>query len=241
MKRVSAILAAFGTLVATAPMVSAQGVSLGATNRTSTGNGMVGGGGYYYPGFGYSTYPMNNGYYGNNGYGNYGYGGYGGYGAYGGIGGIGAYGAPAAVPGLSGYFRFGRAGVNYWQAPSGYYYPWFGGGSSYVQQQPIYVVQNGQTQPQLPPVSSMFSDMESYLDDCQKKGKIAEAQYNRLFRRLQDLRSKYDHQRSAGGGILDPGDEQSIRVDVSNLAGEIARAVKPAGSANDKKMEVRNY
>jgi hypothetical protein len=87
----------------------------------------------------------------------------------------------------------------------------------------------------------MFTDMESYLDDCQKKGKIEDVQYKRLFTRLQDLRSKYDHQRSAGGGILDPGDEQSIRVDVSNLAGEIARAVKPASNTSDKKMEVRNY
>ena len=229
MNRLLALTLVAAILVA-APVALAQGVSLGATNRTSTGNGMVGGGGYFYPGFGYSTYPMNNGYYGGNGYGNYGYGGYG----------APVYTAPAAVPGLSGYFRFGGAGLNYWQAPSGYYYPW-SGGSNVVQQQPIYIVQNGQTQQQLPPVASMFTDMESYLDDCQKHKKLEEAQYTRLFRRLQDLRSKYDHQRSAGGGILDPGDEQSIRVDVSNLAGEIARAVKPAGSSSDKKMEVRNY
>jgi hypothetical protein len=231
MSRSRLILTVAAAFLFAAPMAVAQGVSLGPTNRTSTGSGMMGGGGYYYPGFGYSTYPMNNGYYGGYGYGNYGYGGYG----------APIYAAPTAVPGLSGYFRFGGAGINYWHAPSGYYYPWFGGGTTAVVQQPIYVVQNGQTQSQLPPVSSMFSDMESYLDDCQKKNKIEDVQYNRLFQRLQDLRSKYDHERAAGGGILDPNDEQNMRIQVSNLAGEIARAVKPASTNTDKKMEVRNY
>jgi hypothetical protein len=130
------------------------------------------------------------------------------------------------VPGLSGTFRFGNARLNYWQAPSGYYYPW-AAGAAYVPQQPVYIVQQGQTQAQQPPISSMFTDMEAYLDDCQKKDKIGQIDYQRLFRRLQDIRSRYDHLRAAGGGVLDAGDEESIRRDAAGLGGEIARAVKP--------------
>jgi hypothetical protein len=73
----------------------------------------------------------------------------------------------------------------------------------------------------------MFSDMENYLDDSNKKGKLGEVDHKRLFRRLQDVRSKFDHLRAAGGGTLDPGDEENIRRDVDNLGGEISRAVKP--------------
>lgn len=199
----------------TVPAAQAQGVSLGATNRTSTTN--YGAPTYFYPGFGYSSVPMNRGgaYYGGYGYG---------YPAP-------VYGAPVAVPGLNGYFRFGNTQLNYWRAPSGYYYPW-AAGSAYVPQQPIYVIQQGQTQAQQPPISSMFSDMESYLDDSQKKGKIGQVNYQRLFRRLQDVRGKYDHLRTAGGGVLDPGDEESIRRDIAGLSGEISRAVKPMPESN---------
>jgi hypothetical protein len=169
------------------------------------------GGSYYYPGFGFSSRPLNTGPYYNT-YGGYGYA-------------APIYAAPAAVPGLSGFFRFGNVRLNYWQAPSGYYYPW--GLGTWQASQPIYIVQNGQTQAQLPPLSSMFSDMENYLDDSNKKGKLGEVDYKRLFRRLQDVRSKFDHLRAAGGGTLDPGDEENIRRDVDNLGGEISRAVKP--------------
>lgn len=197
------------------PAAQAQGVSLGATNRTSTTN--YGAPTYFYPGFGYSSVPMNTGPY----YGGYGYGGYP----------APVYGAPVAVPGLNGYFRFGKTQLNYWRAPSGYYYPW-AAGSAYVPQQPIYIIQQGQTQAQQPPLSSVFSDMESYLDDSQKKGKIGQVNYQRLFRRLQDVRGKYDHLRTAGGGVLDAGDEESIRRDISGLSGEISRAVKPMPESN---------
>jgi len=173
-------------------------------------------GSYFYPGFGWSSRPLGGGYYGQGTTG-YSYGN--GYVAP-------VYAAPVAVPGLTGYFRFGNASINYWRGPSGIYYPWFAGGG-YVQQQPVYVVEQGQTQPSQPPLSSMFTDMENYLDDSQKKGKLSQTDYQRLFRRLQDVRSKFDHQRSAAGGALDSTDEESIRRDVANLGGEIARSIKP--------------
>jgi hypothetical protein len=206
------ILGLLATLIIATPMAQAQGVSLGATQARSTTTFGPGSGSYFYPGFGYSSHPLNTGPY---------YGGYGGYGY-----GAPVYAAPVAVPGLTGYFRFGNANLNYWHAPSGYYYPW-AAGSAYVQQQPIYIVQQGQTQAQQPPLSSMFTDMEKYLDDSQKAGKMGQIDYQRLFRRLQDVRGRYDHLRAAGGGTLDSNDEESIRRDAAGLGGEIARAVKP--------------
>lgn len=211
------IIALLATLVAAVPMANAQGMSLGPTNRTST---QIGGpsGTFYYPGFGYSSHPLA-GYYG------------GGYGGYSGVGGYAPiYAAPLAVPGITGYFRIGGARVNYWQAPSGYYYPW-GAGTAYQQQQPIYIVQQGVTQPQLPPLSSMLSDMENYLDDSKAKNKLTQSDYQRLFRRLQDVRGKFDHQRASNGGTLDPSDDELIRRDIDNLGGEISRAVKAPASA----------
>jgi hypothetical protein len=206
------ILGLLSTLIIAVPMAQAQGVSLGASQRTGTTIMGPGSGSYFYPGFGWSSHPLNTGPY---------YGGYGGYGY-----GAPVYAAPVAVPGISGFFRFGNANLNYWQAPSGYYYPW-ASGSAYVPQQPIYIVEKGQTQAQQPPLSSMFTDMESYLDSSQKKGKIGQNEYERLFRRLQDVRGRYDHLRAASDGTLDQGDEESIRRDAAGLGGEISRAVKP--------------
>lgn len=197
------------------PIAEAQGVSLGPTNRTSTQ--LPGArGSYFYPGFGWSSYPLNNGYYGTP---------YGTVPIYG----TPVYTPPVAVPGVNGFFRIGNARINYWQAPSGYYYPW-GIGAGYTQQAPVYIINQGVTTPQLPPLSSMFGDMEKYLDDSKDKAKLSQADYARLFRRLQDVRGKFDHERAASGGAIDPNDEANIRRDVDLLAAEISRAVKPVAA-----------
>lgn len=210
------------TLTAPLAALAQGGVSLGPTNRTST---QMGGptGTYYYPGFGYSSRPLYSPYY--TGYPS-------GYPV------VTTYGAPVAVPGFGGYFRIGNARINYWQGPSGYYYPW-GIGTAYQSSAPIYIVNQGVTTPQLPPLSAQFSDMENYLDDSQKKGKLNQTDYSRLFRRLQDIRSKFDHARAQAGGNLDSTDEDNIRRDLDNLGGEISRAVKPV-SANTG-AQVKDY
>lgn len=135
------------------------------------------------------------------------------------------YQAPLAVPGISGYFRIGSTAINYWRAPSGYYYPW--GCGINCAQTPIYIVERGVSTPQLPPISSLLSDMEKYLDESRKSDKLSQTDYQRLFRRLQDIRGKYDHERAASGGALDNADEEYTRKSVDLLAGEISRAVKP--------------
>jgi hypothetical protein len=135
--------------------------------------------------------------------------------------------APQLIGG--GYYglNLGGTSLHVWRAPSGYYYPWAGGYgySSY----PIFVVPPGSTSPTqtLPPISTIVSDLDEYLDKAKEKGKIDEDNFVSLKRRANDLLSKEKSLSYEAGGTLDPDQESDIRRDVDELSGEVARRVKP--------------
>lgn len=121
----------------------------------------------------------------------------------------------------------GPVNINLWKAPSGYYYPWCNP-AGYNAAQIIYIPQ-GQTQatPQLPPLSTMFSDLNSYLDDQKSKGKLADADFAHLRQRSKDLQTKAGSLRTASGdGQLDPQDEAQLRKDLDQLSTEVAQRTK---------------
>lgn len=168
-------------------------------------------GGTYYPGFvpPYNPYAPNP-YY--NPYGNpYGYG-------------YPSYGVPIVQPNGLFQFRIGNVGLNMWRSPSGYYYPWAGlpQGMGYSNTTILYAPQtNTAPQPQLPPISTLVKDMLTYLDEAKSKGKLSDADYQHLKRRVTDLQSRTSVLMNQGGGTLDPQDETSIRNDLNSVGAEI--------------------
>jgi hypothetical protein len=133
---------------------------------------------------------------------------------------------PVPVPVAGGMFRIGGRGMQYWLSPSGYYYPWCGTpGYGYPYSTTVYYVEQGSTVAAKPPVFAQFSDMEKFLDEQKNKEKIGQADYDHLSRRLHDLRSKFHGLSAAGGGSLDPVDEDNMRRDLDMLGGEMARAL----------------
>lgn len=151
-----------------------------------------------------------------------------GYPAYRGYGGAGYGGVNYGVPvqGAGGYFQFGNVrGGAYWKSPSGYYYPW--GGVTYGAVAPIIVVQQGESKPAQPPVSDMFKDIRAYLEEQNTKGKFLAEDYAHLSRRLRDIQQKESFLANRSNGSLDSIDEDSIRKDLSQLSGDVARRVKP--------------
>lgn len=137
------------------------------------------------------------------------------------------YGAPVPVAG--GYYRLGRLGAQYWQSPSGYYYPW-GAGAIGIPQQ-VYYVQQGNITQSRPPIPTELGDMEKYLNESKDKGRVDDSDYQHLYRRLHDLRTKYDRLAAECDGLLDQSDEESLRRDVGQLSGEISQRVHPAASS----------
>lgn len=141
---------------------------------------------------------------------------------------INSFGAPVSIG--NGFFGLSTNGrnLNFWKAPSGYYYPWtYGYGTSYTA--PIVIINSGSTTPQpaQPPLSTIFSDTLKYLDEQKAAGKISEVDFTHLKQRCLDLLSKERSLRNAAGGTLDASQEASIRADVDSLGGEIAQRVKP--------------
>ncbi len=117
--------------------------------------------------------------------------------------------------------------AQFWRAPSGFYYPWVGGYrySSY----PIYGVAptNGSPMQTLPPIKTVISDLDSYLDKAKENGKINAGDYESLRLRANDLLSKEKSLAYEEGGVIDPESEAEIRRDVEGLSAEIAHRVKP--------------
>lgn len=132
------------------------------------------------------------------------------------------YTPPAAVTGN--YFRFGQvgAGVTYWRSPTGYYYPWGG----YVANSPIIIVQEGQSQSTVPPISTILTDMEKYVTEAKEKNKISEQDYTNINRRINDLRRKLSSMMRSAEGQLDPQDDTFFRRDLDTLSRDISLRVK---------------
>jgi hypothetical protein len=154
---------------------------------------------------------------------------YNGYGAYGSPYGAGypAFGAPVAYGAAGGGFytiNYGGRSVRFWQGPTGYYYPWLSG----IGAPTVYVPQAGQSpQAVTPPISTVCSDLLTYLDQQKEKGAVSADSYDHLKRRTLDIRNKERDLRIAGNGSLDGQDEASMRRDLESLGSEVAREVSP--------------
>jgi hypothetical protein len=137
-----------------------------------------------------------------------------------------ALGAPVPVDG--GFYRFnlGSFSGSYWRSPSGYYYPW-GAGAVYSSPPPIIYVNQGSSQPALPPVTDMLRDMSTYIEEQNTKKKFKPDDYQHLARRVRDLQSLESTMRNRNGGALEQGDEENLRKDCAMLSGDISRRVIP--------------
>jgi hypothetical protein len=137
------------------------------------------------------------------------------------------YGQPQQLGGGIYNISLGGSSLHLWKAPSGYYYPWAGGYN--YSQYPIYIYNAGASSPtsSLPPLSTIFSDVNEYLDKAQKDGKIDENEYKHLKLRASDLLRKEKSEAYEGGGALDASQEAQIRADVDGLSAEVARSVRP--------------
>lgn len=129
-----------------------------------------------------------------------------------------------------GYFSTTVGGSQYvlWKAPSGYYYPWCNQQTVFVPYfnyvQPLYYNQGAYT-PQKPPLDTIFSDMNKYLDESKEKGKVGQLEYEHLKRRLSDIMNKTDRMKNNSGGILSEEEESEIRRDIETLSREVAYRV----------------
>jgi hypothetical protein len=136
-------------------------------------------------------------------------------------------GSPVAVVGSGGYFSFrgGPAAFRFWQAPSGYYYPWYSG---LAYQPQILVFQQGSQNPSpaQPPVTTVISDMRSFLDQSKSSGKLSEEDYSHLSRRLNDVQGKYYSDKINAGGSLDDGQEADVRKQIDMVGEELVHRLK---------------
>jgi hypothetical protein len=134
---------------------------------------------------------------------------------------------PAPVPVAGGFFRInnGNTQLLFWKSPSGYYYPWCAQAYPYAQTN-VFYMQEGSNQPAQPPLDTMFSDMQKYLQESKDKGKLTDGSYNHLKLRLSDLLKMQQAAREEGGGALSSADEAEIRTKATDLGMEISRSVK---------------
>ncbi|GEM_PF-1152723 len=137
-----------------------------------------------------------------------------------------AMGMPVPVNG--GYFgiNIGNTRLNVWKAPSGYYYPWLPRPVGFGYQAPIVIVNQGNSTPAQPALTTIFSDMNKFLDEAKSKGKVSESDYNHLKLRASDLQKKERSLATANGGSLQKDDEELLRKDVDKLGEEVAYRVK---------------
>ncbi|MDZ4837762.1 MAG: hypothetical protein SGJ27_28595 [Candidatus Melainabacteria bacterium] len=137
-----------------------------------------------------------------------------------------SFGAPVNTGGSFYRVPSGNTQLPMWRAPSGYYYPWCPrpSGFAYAYPMPVLIIENRQSTlpaPALPPISTVMTDMEKYLDDSKKDGKITERDHTNMLRRVKDLKSKERTMRIAAGGSLDPGDETQLRSDLDQVGSEL--------------------
>ena len=137
------------------------------------------------------------------------------------------FGAPQLINGNTYSLNVAGAPLNFWRAPSGYYYPWMGG--YHYNTYPIFVYGGGSggAAQTLPPLSTIFSDLNDYLDKAKKDGKVDQTEYEHLKRRASDLLAKENSLSYEAGGTIDPTQEADIRRDVEGLSAEVARSVRP--------------
>lgn len=137
------------------------------------------------------------------------------------------FGAPVAYgPAGQGFYtiNYGGRPSRFWQSPNGYYYPWVNGYNSPI----VYIPQAGQNpQPTAPPISTICTDLLSYLEQQKEKGNVSQDAYEHLKRRAMDIRNKERDLRIAGSGAVDSQDEVQMRRDLEGLGAEVAKSISP--------------
>ncbi len=143
-------------------------------------------------------------------------------------GGYPAMGMPVPINGGNFGINIGNTRLNVWKAPSGYYYPWLPRPAGFAYQPPIVIINQGAQNPTpaQPALTTIFGDMNKFLDDAKSKGKISEADFNHLKLRASDLQKKERSLAHANGGTLVPNAEEQLRKDVDKLGEEVAYRVK---------------
>jgi hypothetical protein len=132
--------------------------------------------------------------------------------------------APTAVGNGFYNINYGNAALRLWRAPSGYYYPWSYGAYPTGYSYPV-VYQSGRVVQASPPVTTIFSDMQNYLDDSKSRGRLADSDYQHLNRRLHDLIGKTEEINSEGNS---PDQDPELQEDVKELNLDIAHRIKSA-------------
>jgi hypothetical protein len=136
------------------------------------------------------------------------------------------YGQPTLIGNNTYGINVGGNTWGFYRGSSGYYYPWLGG-YQYTGY-PIFSMAGGSSPVQsLPPLSTMFADLNDYLDTAKDKGKVSESDYKTLKQRAKDLLSKERSVAYESGGGLDSETERDIRKDVDSLSAEVSRRVQP--------------
>lgn len=134
------------------------------------------------------------------------------------------FGGPVALPG--GYYGISSGATQYrfWRGASGYYYPWYPG--QYASAPPVIIYQQGSPAAALPPISTIFKDMQELVDDSKSKGTLKPGDYEHLNRRLHDLMRKEQDMRANADGTLDSGQEADLRKDINDLGSEISYRIR---------------
>lgn len=137
-------------------------------------------------------------------------------------------GMPVPINGGNFGINIGNSRLNVWKAPSGYYYPWLPRPVGLGYAAPTIIINQGAQNPTpaLPPLTTIFGDMNKFLDDAKSKGKISEADYNHLKLRASDLQKKERSLATGNGGTLEQNAEEQLRKDVDKLGEEVAYRVK---------------
>jgi hypothetical protein len=213
---------------AVAPAFAQHGVSLGSAPSAPNG----GGGGFAAPNaYGYAgSYTGGAGYSSNFGFNTMRPGNMPSVPFYGG----GLYGAPYGYPAFGAPQPYGPAGqalytmnyggrnVRFWQSANGFYYPWVSSFTAPI----VYIPTAGQSpQPTTPPISTICSDMLSYLELQKDKGNLSQDNYEHLRRRAVDIRNKERDLRISGSGSVDSQDEAFMRRDLEGLGAEMAKSI----------------
>lgn len=136
-----------------------------------------------------------------------------------------AFGEPRLIRDNLYYIPSGECNLPMWKAPSGFFYPWVPRpvGFRYEHPLPVLMFEKGNEAPSplIPPMSVEFSDMEKYLEEAKKDGRISEGDCSNIVRRVRDLKSKERSLRMAAGGSLDSADETTLRRELDDLSKEL--------------------
>ena len=136
------------------------------------------------------------------------------------------FGAPQPLGSNLYGITYGGSPAQFWRAPSGFYYPWAGGYS--YNQYPILVMPPTGANPvrTLPPITTVVSDLDSYLNKAKETGKISKENYYNLQQRAHNILNKAQDDAQANGGTIDPDQEADLRKEVEDLSAEVAYRVK---------------